>query len=346
MEMMKAALYSGVEQIAIHDVERQPPPPGHLVLEMRQAGVCGSDLHAYFGHWPQSPGRAQGHETCGTVAEVGDGVTHFAVGDLVVVECFSHCGHCVYCQTGQYNHCLERKGISHNQHGGFAEYTTVHHSGVFKLPAGMSYEEGALVEPLAVAVRALAQAHATYQDRVVVIGGGTIGLLCLAVAKANGVKEAMISVKYPQQAQMAHALGADQVIDINQVNIKEFVHQQTNGMGVDAVIETVGSGQNFDDALAIVRKRGSVVLVAGYYKPLEVDLGRIVSTEAIITGSNCYGYSGMQTDFQAAIDLIASRKVAATKIVTHRYPLDEIAEAFAVAADKGSGAIKVHVTYP
>lgn len=346
METMKAALYSGVEQIAIHDVERQPPPPGYLVVAMRQAGVCGSDLHAYFGHWPQSPGQAQGHETCGIVAEVGEGVTNFAVGDLVAAECFSHCGHCVYCQTGHYNHCLERKGISHNQHGGFAEYTTVHHSGVFKLPAGMSYEEGALVEPLAVAVRALAQSRATYQDRVVVIGGGTIGLLCLAVAKANGVKEAMISVKYPQQAQMAHELGADQVIDINKAGMKEFVHQHTGGIGVDAVIETVGSGQNFDDALAIVRRRGSVVLVGGYYKPLEVDLGRIVSTEAIITGSNCYGYSGMQTDFQAAIDLIASRKVAATKIVTHRYPLDEIAEAFAVAADKGSGAIKVHVTYP
>src|SRR5215207_1052989 len=141
MKTMKAALYSGIEQIAIHDVERQPPPPGHVVLETKQIGVCGSDLHAYFGHWPQSPGQAQGHETCGIVAEVGEGVTGFAIGDHVVVECFSHCGRCVYCQTGHYNHCVERKGISHNMHGGFAEYTTVHHSGLFKIPASMSYEE-------------------------------------------------------------------------------------------------------------------------------------------------------------------------------------------------------------
>jgi 2-desacetyl-2-hydroxyethyl bacteriochlorophyllide A dehydrogenase len=343
MKTMKAALYSGVEQISIQEVEWQSPPPGYIVLEMRQIGVCGSDLHAYFGHWTQSPGRAQGHETCGVVVEIGEGVTGFASGDLVAVECFSHCGQCIYCQTGQYNHCAERKGISDMMHGGFAEYTTVHHSGLFKLPTGMTPEEGALVEPLAVAVRALAQARVSYQDRVAVIGGGTIGLLCLAVAKACGVKEAMISVKYPQQARIAHELGADQVIDINQVDIRDFVSQHTSGMGVDAIIETVGSAQNFDDSLAIVRKRGTVVLVAGYYKPLEVSLGAIVSSEAIVTGSNCYGYSDMHKDFEVAIDLIATGKVAATKIVTHRFPLDEITKAFAVAADKGSGAIKVHV---
>jgi 2-desacetyl-2-hydroxyethyl bacteriochlorophyllide A dehydrogenase len=228
-------------------------------------------------------------------------------------------------------------------HGGFAEYTTVHASGLFKMAAGMSFEQGALVEPLAVGVRALAQAQATYQDRVLVIGGGTIGLLCLAVAKANGVKEALITIKYPQQARLARALGADQVIDISTVDVKEYVQQHTGGMGVDVVIETIGGGQNFDDALAILRRRGTVVLVAGYYKPLEVNLSRIVWGEPSITGSNCYGYSGMETDFQAAIDLIASGKIDPTQIVTHHFPLDQITKAFAVAADKGSGAVKVHV---
>jgi 2-desacetyl-2-hydroxyethyl bacteriochlorophyllide A dehydrogenase len=343
MTTMKAALYSGIEQIAIQTVERQPPPPGHLVMAMRQIGICGSDLHAYFGHWTQTPGLAQGHETCGVVAEIGEGVTGFSVGDPVVVEVFSHCGECVYCQTGHYNHCVNRKGISDNMHAGFAEYTTVHHSGVFKLPQGMTFEEGALVEPLAVGVRALAQARATYQDRVLVIGGGTIGLLCLAVAIANGVKETLITVKYPQQARLAHALGADHVIDITQADVREFVRSHTHGLGVDAVIETVGGGPTFDDALATVRRRGTVVLVGGYYKPLEVNLREIVSSEAIVTGSNCYGYSGLVTDFQAAIDLIATRKVTPTQIVTHRFPLDEITQAFAIAADKESGAIKVHV---
>src|SRR5690606_36243284 len=127
-----------------------------------------------------------------------------------------------------------------NVHGGFAEYATVHHSSLFKLPASMSFEEGALVEPLAVGVRAVAQARANYQDRVLVIGGGTIGLLTLAVAKAAGVKEALITVKYPQQAQLAAELGADHVIDITQNDVKEFVAKHTGGIGVDAVFETIG----------------------------------------------------------------------------------------------------------
>lgn len=343
MTTMKAALYRGIGRIELAEVERQPPPPGYAVVQVKQAGICGSDLHSYFGHWAQSATFAHGHESCGVVTAVGEGVTNVQPGDRVVIECFAHCGDCVYCHTGQYNHCLRRRGVSHEQHGGFAEYTTAHASALFVIPATMSDEEGTLVEPLAVGVRALAQAQATHQDRVAIIGGGTIGLLCLAVAKANGVKETLITVKYAQQAQLAHALGADHVIDITQHDVKEVSKELTAGLGMDVVIETVGGANNFNDALAIVRKRGRLVLVAGYHGALEVDLSRIVWSEVTVTGSNCYGYSGLQTDFAAAIDLIATGKVDVTQIVTHRFGLTAIAEAFGVAADKGSGAVKVHI---
>lgn len=341
---MQAGLFTGIGQIALRAVERRPPPPGYAVVAVKQSGICGSDLHSYYGHWTQSHTFAHGHETCGVVTEVGAGVTTFQPGDRVVIECFSHCGDCLYCRTGQYTHCQNRKGVSHEQHGGFAEYTTAHVSGLFKIPDSMSDEEGALVEPLAVGVRALAQARATYQDRVAVIGGGTIGLLCMAVAKANGVKETLITVKYPQQAAAARALGVDHVVDVTRQDLKEVVKELTGGLGMDVVVETVGGAKDFEDALAITRRRGTVVLVAGYHKPLAVDLSRIVWSEVLVTGSNCYGYSGMHTDFQVAIDLIASGKVDVTKIVTHRFPLSQITEAFTVAADKELGAVKVHLT--
>jgi 2-desacetyl-2-hydroxyethyl bacteriochlorophyllide A dehydrogenase len=343
MQRMKAAIYRGIENIAIQEVDYEPPRPGHIILDTKCTGICGSDLHNYFGNWTPSEMWAQGHETCGVVAEVGEGVTELQPGDLVAVECFSHCGRCVYCRTGAYNHCVERKWVSHNAHGGFAEHTMLHASGVFKLPDGMTFEEGALVEPLAVAWRALAQAGAAHQDRVAVIGGGTIGLLCLAVAKAIGVRETLITVKYDQQAQLAASYGADHVVNIGQTDVKDYVAELTNKFGLDMVIETVGGGQNFTTSLDIVRRQGRVVLVAGYHKPLEVDLRRVVWSEAIVAGSNCYGYSGMETDFQAAIDLIASGKVAAPQIVTHRFPFLDIAEAFQVAANKSSGSIKVHL---
>ena len=228
-------------------------------------------------------------------------------------------------------------------HGGFAEYTSTHQSGVFKLPKQMTFEQGALVEPLAVSHRAIARSGTNSRDTVAIIGGGTIGQFCLADAVAAGVKETLITVKYEQQVELAKALGADHIVNVGDTDVQEYVKDVTNGIGFDAVIETVGGAENFNIATTIVRKQGAVVLVAGYYKPLEVNLSTIVWSEASITGSNCYGYSGMETDFEAAIELIDSGKVDATKLVTHYYPLDEIREAFRVSADKTSGAIKVHV---
>ncbi len=340
---MKAAIYTGIEQIAIREVERNEPPPGFVLVDTKQTGICGSDLHSYFGHWSQSQEYAAGHETCGIIAGLGEGVTSFDIGDKVAVECFSHCGTCKYCETGQYNLCLNRAWISANMHGGFAEYTSTHQSGLFKLPKHMTFEQGALVEPLAVSHRAVTRTRANARNTVAIIGGGTIGQFCLADAVAAGVKETLITVKYKQQAELAKTLGADYVVNIADTDVPEYARDITNGNGFDAVVETVGGGENFDTAMNIVRKQGSVVLVAGYYKPLEVDLSRIVWSEAIVTGSNCYGYSGMETDFEAAIELITSGKVDATKLVTHYYPFQEIAEAFRVSADKISGAVKVHV---
>ena len=342
MTTMKAALYKGIREIEWREVEYRPPAPGYITLETKSSGICGSDLHNYFGEWPPTLERATGHELCGTVVEVGKGVTDIQPGDLVTAECFSHCDACHYCRIGSYNHCLERKWFSGKSHGGFAEYTTAHANSVFKLPA-LTFEQGALVEPLAVAHRALAQANASYRDRVAIIGGGTIGQLCLAVAKAIGVRETLITAKYPQQAALAEDLGADHVVDIAATDVKDVVEDLTDGMGYDAIIETVGTAQNFDDSIAIARRHAMIVLVAGYFEPLKVDLRSIVWSEVNITGSNCYGFSGMRTDFDVAIDLIASGRVQATKLVTHRYPFASIAEAFHTAADKKSGSVKVHL---
>ncbi len=340
---MKAAIYQGLEAIALQDVDKIDPAPGFILIDTQVTGICGSDLHNYWGHWPPSREVAQGHETCGRVAKIGEGVEGIAVGDKVAVEVTSNCGRCLYCRKGLYNHCQDRTISWQGGHGGFAEFTTAHASTVFPLPNSMSFEEGALVEPLAVCVRALAQSGATYSDRVGVIGGGTIGLYCLAVAKAIGVKEVLITVKYDQQAEVAQAFGADHVVRVGSQDVKEYVSDCTNGYGLDAVIETIGSAQAFDDALEIVRKRGAVVLVGGYHEPLKVDLAKIMAKEPVVTGSLCYAYSGMVTDFDAAIDLIASGRLDARKIVTHRYPLSEIEEAFNVSANKRTGSVKVHV---
>ncbi|MCY3774503.1 MAG: alcohol dehydrogenase catalytic domain-containing protein [Candidatus Aminicenantes bacterium] len=340
---MKAAIYRGIGRIGLQQVERLPPPPGYVTIDTRQTGICGSDLHVYRGHWPQPKSLALGHETSGVVVELGEGVTGFEPGDRVAIECFSHCGRCRFCRSGHYNHCRERQWVSQDTHGGFAEFTTAHASALFRLPANLSFEEGALVEPLAVGCRAVGQAGATWRDRVAILGGGTIGQFCLAAAKAANVRETWITVKYPHQARMARSLGADHVFVLGESDLEDWVSGLDQGPRADAVIETVGGGGNFDLALRIVRPRGTVVLVAGYPEPVKVDLGRVLESEAVVTGSHCYASTGLDTDFGAAIDLMASGRVDATRLVTHRFPLEAVEEAFRVAANKSSGSIKVHL---
>ncbi len=337
---MKAAIYKGEKAIELESVEKPAPEPGYVLLEMKNCGICGSDLHSYHGEWGQSS-TASGHETTGIVAQCGEGVTNVEVGDRVCVECFSHCGECRFCKTGKYNLCQNLRGTSGGGHSGFAEYVLAHSSSLFRIPDGMSFEDGAMIEPLAVSYRAFRRTEADAQDAVLVIGSGTIGLLAVAAAKASGVRRVIASARYDHQADLAVELGADNVIRVPDQNVREEVLKVINGTGVDAVVETTASAAGFNDALAAVRKDGSVVLVGGYHKALEINPGRIVGGEIRLTGSSCYGYSGMRKDFEWSSDLISSGRVAVSKLVTHRFPLDEIKKAFEIAADKKTGSIKV-----
>ena len=339
---MKAAIIRDTRKIQLEEVDYLRPESGYLIIEMKSSGICGTDLHAYH-RTGGFRGLAEGHELAGIVHEVGEGVVGFNPGDRVIAEGMSGCGECVYCKRGLYNVCQTRHWFWGNGHGGFADYTTAQASSVFKLPDTLSFEQGALVEPLAVGYRAMMISGATSQDRVVIIGGGSIGLLTLAAAKTIGVKETMMVVKYPQQVEIASVYGADHIINITDTNVQEYCLDVTAGMGVDVVIETTGSETAFNNAVKIVRHRGTVVLVGGYPKPVTVDLGSVLSWELTIKGTLAYSYSGMVNDFEATIELVQTGKVDPTEIVTHRLPFEEIVEAFRIADDKSTGSIKVNV---
>ena len=339
---MKAGILKNTRTLQVENVEYLQPDPGYLIIDTQSTGICGSDLHSYR----KTEGfrdRAEGHEIAGIVEEVGEGVTKFQPGDRVVVEVIVGCGECIYCKQGFYNVCQNRTWFPGQGHGGFAEYTTAHESTVYKLPDDTTFEQGALVEPLAVCYRSMMLSGATPQDRVAIIGGGSIGLLNLAVAKAIGVQETLIVVKYPKQAEIAQVYGADHIVDVTDTDAQAYCREMTGGMGFDVVIETTSSALGFDDAVGIVRSRGTVVLVGVYTSAISVNLSRVVSQEINLKGSMCYSHSGMVDDVAQTIEWIQSGKVDPTKIVTHRLPFDEIVEAFHIADDKTSGSIKVNL---
>ena len=344
LRRMKAGIYSGPQDIKIEEIPIPAVKPGHVLVDNIASGICGSDLHRYFGEWDQPKVKvATGHEFSGVVVEVGTGVTDIVVGDRVCPECFSHCGQCTFCRIGQYNLCENIRYLSAEGPGGFAEYSLLSASSVFKLPDSISFEEGALIEPLAVSYRSVLRTSASHKDRMFIFGAGTIGLFCLAVAKVIGVREVIISAKYEHQAKMAEKLGVDYVMRVPTQDVENEIKtvSKTKNGKVDVVIDTIATEQTFHDALSTVRKAGTVCLVGGYTKPLNASLRPIVSKELHVLGSACYSYSGIKKDFDAVIDIIATKKIDVIPLITHRFPLNEIEEAFKIAADKISGSIKV-----
>ena len=339
---MKAAIYGGLRSIEIREVEVPAPPPGYVLLEMKACGICGSDLHQYLGRWGQ-PTVAGGHEVSGVIAALGEGVSRVKVGDRVAVEGTYHCGECRYCRVGLYNLCEHWAGASGGTHSGFAEYVVAHERSCFILPSTMSFEQGALVEPLAVGYRVFHRSSATSQDNLLIIGAGTIGLACLLAARASGVRCAVVAARYDHQAEQATELGADHVLRVPEQDVVAEMRLLTDGLGADVVIEATASADGFGQAVNAARGRGRVVLTGSYTQPLQVDLQPIVLKELSITSSMCYGYSGMRKDYEWSIELIASGKVPIERLVTHRFALAEIQQAFAAATDKSSGAVKVVV---
>jgi 2-desacetyl-2-hydroxyethyl bacteriochlorophyllide A dehydrogenase len=343
---MKAAIYHGAKAIGLEEVARPTPDPGYLLVEMKCCGICGSDLHSYFGFWEQ-PSTAHGHEVSGVVAECGEGVEGFRVGDRVCMEWFSHCGKCRFCRTGSYNLCQNLQRTSGRSHAGFAEYVIAHQSSLFKVPDSLSFEEGALVEPLSVSYRAVRRCAEDAHGTLLVTGSGTIGLLAVAVARALGTRAVIATARHEHQAAMAAELGAYHVLPGREHGSGDGVSEKlmsiTGGAGADAVIETTASPSGIQDAFASVRRGGCVVLVGGFRVPVTLDLKRVVDNEIRIFGSLCYSYSGMKRDFEWGMELIASKKVPVRKLVTHRFPLSDIARAFEVAADKDTRSIKVQI---
>lgn len=341
MPMMQAGIYYGPGDIRLEDIAIPSLQATHVIIDTKSSGICGSDLHRYYGRWDQPTTKvATGHELSGVVIEAGDQVAGIDEGDRVSAECFSHCGVCQFCRVGLYNLCDDLQYLSRVGPGGFAEYALLAGTSLFKLPDQVTFEEGALVEPLAVAYRAVMQAQVTPSDRVAILGAGTIGLLCLAVAKSMGF-HTTITAKYEHQVTLAEKFGADHVL---QAGLQDPAHEidiLTHHRGVDSVIDTIGAAETFSEATQIVRKGGTICLVGGYTDSLNLFLAPIVSKELQIRGSCCYGYGSLEKDFDAAITLIATNQVDAISIVTHRFSLQDIAHAFSVAADKTTGSIKV-----
>ncbi len=342
---MKAGVLKNVNEISYMNIAEPQLEPGDLLLKVKAATVCGTDLRILRGkktsgiRYPS----VLGHEFAGVVEHNG-GNHHYKVGDAVCVCPQFTCGHCEYCIRGAENLCRNMTAMGYEIDGAFAEYVRIPASGVasgnvFAVPGGLSFEKAALAEPLACVMNGQERVGVYMGDVVVVLGAGPIGILHVKLARLSGARLVVVSEPNPVRREAALKAGAGLVIDPTAEDLNACVRAATDGLGADVAICAIGVPTLANDAIGVVRHRGRVSLFAGFNKgaQAEIDVNAIHYNELVVTGS--FGLTRLQ--FERALKVIASGNLEVDSLLTHRFALEEIATALSTA-EQGS-AIKVAI---
>jgi 2-desacetyl-2-hydroxyethyl bacteriochlorophyllide A dehydrogenase len=310
---MRAVRANG-KQVAVVDV---PAPAGDGVrVRVASAGICGSDLHMLAGGFLGAT--VLGHEIAGVLDD----------GTPVAVEPLSPCGACGACVRGDYNLCERGIGIIHGvgRDGGMAEEMRVPARALVRLPAGVALRDACLVEPLAVVVHALRRARLMGGERVLVVGGGAIGLCAVAAAHAAGA-EVALEARHDAQRAAGERLGARVAA--------------AGGGGYDVVVDAAGTESSFACAAERARTGGRIALAGTHWEPVRFPGFTACLKEVDVHPASLYGRTGAMRDVDAAAALLAATPELPRTVITHRFPLAAASEAFATAAARQSGAIKV-----
>lgn len=331
---MKSLVYTGPKSVEIRDVAPPQAAPGEVLLKMRLCGVCGTDIGIWGGSHPRATAPLiLGHEFVGEV--VADS-PRFARGQRVVAYPLISCGVCHPCRTGSPHICARLRLIGIDGDGGMAEYLAVPENVLFAIPEQMDDRIAALIEPLAVALRAVEQSGIGVADRVAVLGAGPIGLLVALVAKQAGAARVLISDIDPARLALAADLGFA-AVDIRQEDLAERVLAATDGDGADVVFDCAGAAPAALEMTRITRPGGTICLAALHKTPNPVALLDIAFKELRLIGSRVY----TQEQFRRSIDLAQSLAAPLARLITRTLPLSAAAGVFEILRDPEAGEVKV-----
>lgn len=332
---MRAVVLSGPNQFAPAEIEKPQIGPDEILLEMKAAAICGTDMRILTGKKTKGVRYPSviGHEFCGIIAEVGADVKGYEVGEKVAVANVIPCHHCSSCLRGRTNACLDRKAIGYEFDGGFEEYIRIpaiciENGNVVKLPEHVSYQAGALIEPLSCCIRGLKNAGTGFNDDVLIVGAGPIGLFHLQLSKIAGARKVIVSEPNEQRRKVALELGADLVVDPTKEELPAIVNRETNGQGMDVIVMAIGVPALVNSTLKLCKRGGTVNLFAGFAGTGEstVEVNTIHYNEINVNGSTAYKLE----DYLAAAEMIKSGKIDADKIVTHRFKIEDFQKAYDV----------------
>ena len=344
---MKVVRFHAPGDVRVEDAPEPSPAPDEVKLRVVNCSTCGTDVKIFrFGHHHIVPPRVMGHEIAGEIVEAGSQVSGWRVGDRVQVIAAIPCGRCTDCAAGRMTVCPNQESMGYHYDGGFAQYLVVPAkvlavNGLNRIPAGVSFAEASLAEPLACVLNGQTLARVGTGDDVVVIGSGPIGCLHVRLARARGASRVVLVDLNRERLHMAADLVApDAALVSGEVDVVDEIAKLTDGRGVDVVIVAAASGRAQEQAVHLAARQGRISLFGGLPKDdptIALDANLVHYRELTVVGAN-----GSSPAHNAqALELIASGAVPVADLITHRLPLNRTLEAFDIVA-RGEG-IKVTI---
>ena len=338
---MRSVLLNKPEELIMRDIEKPKPAPGEVLIKVKRMGICGSDIHAYHGMHPTIylP-VVQGHEFSGVVAELGEGVTGFEIGDRVTARPQYTCGECYHCKSGHENIChnIQVIGCNGKVPGAAQDYIPMRSHLVFKLPDNIDFNSGAMVEPVAVAVAAVRTFTFDIKGKnILVLGGGTIGNLVAQVAKAEGAKAVMITDVCDEKLEIAKKCGIDYTVNTVKQDLEQATIDAFGKDGVDGALECVGVETTVNQAIKVCRKRDDIIIVGIYAKDPAIRMIDVQEKELKLIGTLMY----LEKDYYESIRLISENLINLDPLKSAHFKLEEFEQAYHYIADHRATAMKV-----
>ncbi|MCQ4637436.1 alcohol dehydrogenase catalytic domain-containing protein [Anaerovorax odorimutans] len=321
---MKALILKDYMQFEYIDIEKPVPGPKEVLIQIKAAAVCGSDIAGAGGTTGRRvPPIIMGHEASGIIERTGSKVTRFTKGDRVTFDSTIYCGECEFCQNGKVNLCNHRRvlGVScseYRQHGAFCQYIVLPEHIVYKIPASITFDQASLAEPISVALHAIKQMKIDRKDTVAVLGTGSIALFSVQLLKLLHPVQIIVIGRNEKKMEIAKELGADRVINSNKQVVVSAIRKITSGRGVNKVLDAAGAQSTFSQAIEILRKGGVFVTLANLKPSFSLNAAKLITRELTIKGS-C-AFSG---ELAEAIELLANDRIRVDYAISRMLPLSE-----------------------
>lgn len=339
---MKALILTQYRHFEYGDAPEPPIGPGEVLVRVRACGICGSDIHGMDGSTGRRiPPVIMGHEAAGVIAAVGADVQGWQAGDRVTFDSTISCGACFFCRRGAINLCDNRRvlGVScdeYRQNGAFAEYVVVPPRVLYRLPDAITFEQAAMVEPVSVALHAVARTPVRLNDTAVVVGAGMIGLLVVQALRAAGCGRILAVDLDQSRLDLACKLGADEGLKSDAVDVVSHVLSRTEGRGADLAFEVVGIAPTVRLAVQCLRKGGALTLVGNLSPAVELLLQAVVTRELTL-----YGSCASTGEYPACLDMIARGAINVDALISAVAPLADGAAWFERLYKGEPGLMKV-----